>query len=313
MNDFGQRLSDAILAKKTPAMVGIDPRWELLPEELRRDAVAEHGETTKAVAQGYQVFCQRVLDEVADLVPVVKFQMAFFEAAGAEGLLVLSQLVDHAHDAGLLVVLDGKRNDIGSTAAAYANAYVGSIGIGSTTLRPWNADALTVSPYLGTEGINPFVESCDKHGTGIFVLVRTSNPGAGAIQELSAEGRSVCERVADLVEGASASLTSTPDGYGPLGAVVGATVPEQLVALRKRMPHVPLLIPGYGAQGGSAADTSAGFDERGLGAVVNSSRAILFSYRLKDGAEAPWKDSFATAARRMIDDLATHTPAGRLR
>lgn len=312
MQPFGDRLCEAVRRKKTPVMVGIDPRWELLPDELRTPAVAEHGETLEAVAEAYRTFGNAVIDRVADLVPVVKFQAAFFEAAGPAGMSTLHHLMTAARDAGLLVVLDGKRNDIGSTAEAYAAAYLGRTVVGSTESTPWPADALTVNAYLGAEGIEPFLDAARRHGAGFFVLVRTSNPGAGLLQDQSLGDRTVYQTIGDWVEEWSADSLGA-SGYGSVGAVVGATVPEQVVELRKRMPHVLLLLPGYGVQGGGARDTAAAFDANGLGAVVNNSRGVLFAYRNAEYADRPWRDAIADATRAMIDDLAANTRAGRLR
>lgn len=306
---FFQRLSDAIRRKQTPVMVGLDPNWDQIPPDVRAAALAERGESLEAVARAYRAFCLGIIEVVAELVPVVKFQAAFFEAAGPAGMLVLAELMTAARDAGLLVVLDGKRNDIGNTAAAYAKAYLGSISVGDRQIRPWGADALTVNPFLGGEGIEPFLEEARANGAGIFVLVRTSNPGAGRLQDLHAPNKTIYQTIADWVEEWSvASAGDSP--YGAVGAVVGATVPEQVVELRARMPHAYLLLPGYGAQGGCARDTAAAFDSAGLGAVVNNSRGILFAYRSEPYQNLPWRDAARAATSAMIDDLARHTPAG---
>lgn len=312
MATFAERLADAVRAKGTPALVGIDPQWPLLPAAVQQAALAECGETLAAIAAAYASFARGVLERVAPLVPAVKFQAAFFEAAGPPGLIVLAELITEARARGLLVILDGKRNDIGSTAAAYAQAYLGDVVIGGSTHRPWDADALTVNAFLGAEGIEPFLTEAQTHARGIFVLVRTSNPGAGKLQDqVLSERITVYELLADWVEGWSRDLRG--DGpYGPVGAVVGATVPRQLAELRSRMPHVLFLVPGYGAQGGTAAATAAAFDTNGLGALVNNSRGILYAYREPAFAGCDWKDAVAAAAEQMIADLAAHTPAGRL-
>lgn len=300
MTGFAERLADAVRRTGSAVMVGIDPQWESLPPTVRDEALAAEGPTLAAVARAYEQFGNQVIDLIADRAGVVKFQMAFFEAAGPAGLVALDRLARRAAQAGLLVVMDGKRNDIGNTAAAYAAAYLGSVAVvsGSAPVRPWQADALTVNPYLGDEGLTPFLDTAAAHGTGLFVLVRTSNAGAAQYQELSAEGRSVCERVADRVEAWSRDHRG-PSGYGPVGAVVGATVPQQLVSLRQRMPHAWLLIPGYGAQGGSAADVAAAFDLDGLGAVVNNSRGLLYAYRDPRHAGRSWTDATVAA----LDDM----------
>jgi orotidine-5'-phosphate decarboxylase len=291
-------------------MVGLDPRWEQLPEDVRHWAVGEHGATLEAVAAAYGRFCTGVIDQVADLVPIVKFQAAFFEAAGPAGLQVLWELIRVARDAGLLVVLDGKRNDIGSTAEAYAAAYLGAATVEGARLAVWSADALTVNPYLGAEGIEPFLRTARAHVTGIFVLVRTSNPGAGRLQDLLVGDQAIYQRIADWVEEWSAAAVGEY-GYGPVGAVVGATVPAQVAELRRRMPHVVLLIPGYGAQGGSAADVATAFDARGFGAVVNNSRGILYAFQEPAYAGQDWPAAVRSATLKMIADLAAHRSFGR--
>lgn len=312
MRAFAERLTEAMRSKESPVMVGIDPQWDQLPAELRERAITQKGETLAAVASAFLAFGQVVLEKVAAKVPVVKFQAAFFEAAGPAGMFVLHELIALAKQMDLLVVLDGKRNDIGNTAAAYATAYLGQFTVGNTQVTPWGADALTVSPYLGAEGIEPFLTTATKTGTGLFVLVRTSNPGAGKLQDQSIGDATVYQTIADWVEQWSADA-SEGHRYGPVGAVVGATVPRQVVELRSRMPHAILLIPGYGAQGGTAADTAGAFDEEGLGAVVNNSRGILFAYKNADYANLSWQDAIAAATDAMIADLAKSTPAGKLR
>jgi len=218
--------------------------------------------------------------------------------------------VRYASEKGLLVILDGKRNDIGSTAQAYAEGF-----LGSGDKSGWGADALTVSPYLGDDSLSPFVEVAQQRGAGIFVLVKTSNPGGGAFQDLVADGRPIYRHVAEHVETLAAD-TAGDCGYGCVGAVVGATYPQQLDELRKAMPHTWFLIPGYGSQGGTAADVAGGFDADGLGAIVNSSRAIIFAHARPEYAErfgpSRWQEAVEAATRQMIEKLADQTPAGQL-
>lgn len=310
MSPFAERLCASICGRRTPAVVGIDPRWEDLPPELKDPAIARHGPSLVAVAASYREFSERLIDAVADLVPAVKFQAAFFEAAGPAGMAALADALLEAKRAGLIAILDGKRNDIGSTAAAYAQAYLSATSVAGPAERAWAADALTVNAYLGAEGLDPFVAAAAGHGTGIFVLVRTSNPGAGEIQELTQDGTAVFERMADLVEARSRASTGG-SRFGPVGAVVGATVPAQLAELRRRMPSAILLVPGYGAQGGTASDTSGAFAPDGLGAIVNSSRGVALAY--KRYRDMSWVDAARAATKDMITDLAAHTPAGKLR
>jgi orotidine-5'-phosphate decarboxylase len=302
---FADRLMDAIQRTGTPALVGLDPRAQELPAALTngRDGTAD------SLARAYSTFCREVIDAVAPLVPAVKPQAAFFEALGPAGMQSLAETIAHARKAGLLVILDGKRNDIGSTAAAYAQAYLGA------EQSAWGADALTVSPYLGDDSLTPFVDASKANSAGIFVLVKTSNPGGKTFQDLICDGRPLYRHAADLVE-RLARETAGGFRYGAVGAVVGATYPEQLAELRSAMPHAPLLVPGFGAQGGTARDVAAAFDDRGLGAVINSSRDIIFAYRRREYKdrfpEGQWTRAVEAAAREMIDQLRADTPAGKL-
>jgi orotidine-5'-phosphate decarboxylase len=292
---FADRLCEAIRRKGTPAMVGIDPALDIaeFPLEVQTPA----GSTTISI---WEKFCGRVIEMAAERVAIVKLQMAFFEALGIEGLAGLQRLALKAKSAGLVVVLDGKRNDIGNTAAAYASAYLKSD-------RAWASDALTVNPYLGEEGLTPFVETAQQNGAGVFVLVRTSNPGAGKLQDAHVDGRPVYSVVADWVREA-AERTKGDSKYSPVGAVVGATVPQQLSDLRKQLPSSILLIPGYGAQGGTAKDCAAAFDENGLGAVVNNSRGILYAWKKPEYAGMHWLDASRAALDKMIAEFKTVAP-----
>ncbi len=298
---FGARLASAVLGKRTPLCVGLDPRWESLPLELRR----KHGDGQKphdlaGVAAAYQEFCLTVLELVAPFTGVVKPQMAFFEGCGPRGLDAVTAVMARARELGLLVILDAKRGDIASTASAYAEAAFAGSKFGPATLPVWGAEALTVNPYLGEDAVAPFVVEARKAGAGLFVLVRTSNPGAGLFQDLVCDGqplwRHVARRVAEWNEpGVDDS------GWGDVGAVVGATYPEELASVRQACPKVPLLIPGYGAQGGAAESLKAGFRADGTGAIINSSRGVIFP----GPADAPdWKDRVVAAARKSATELA---------
>lgn len=302
--NFSDRLNEAVRRCKNPVVVGLDPRWPQLPEPLTSGI--ETG-NRPAMAQVYARFCREIVDVVASWVPAVKPQAAFFEQLGPPGMNALHQVVVHARQQGLLVILDGKRNDIGSTAEAYADGFLGDES-------PWQADALTVSPYLGGDSLQPFVDVAVQRGAGLFVLVKTSNPGGGQFQDLIAEGRPLYRHVADEVKGL-ALATVGESGYGAVGAVVGATYPEQLGELRAAMPHAWLLVPGYGSQGATARDVAGAFDTGGLGAVVNNSRGIIFAQARREyqhfGA-ARWQEAVAAATRDMIAQLRSETPAGRL-
>jgi orotidine-5'-phosphate decarboxylase len=305
---FADRLAQAVKAKKTPAIVGIDPRVSELPEEL----VAGVDLANPLVQAGVvEKFCGEVIDAVADLVSSVKIQLAFFECLGPPGLEALQTVIRYARAKGLLVILDGKRGDIGSTAEAYARAYLGGEGA-----APWPGDALTIQPYLGGDAMEPFLTTARERGCGVFVLVRTSNPGARDFQDLSGtDGIPLYEKVAEWVE--KKSLESCGEcGLGFVGAVVGATYPEDLIRLRRLMPHAWILVPGYGAQGGSAADVAGAFLSSGLGAIVNNSRGIIFAF--KNPAyrsvvmQKGWQSAVRRAAEDMIADLRSDTPAARL-
>ena len=307
MDTFIDRLVAAVRRTKTPALVGLDPRFEQLPSGLTADLDIRRPEH---VAEAYRKFCCDVIDVVHPLVPAVKPQMAFFEQLGPAGMQALADTVQYAGQRGLMVILDGKRNDIGSTAAAYAEAYLG----GSQSLG-LAADALTVSPYLGDDSLTPFVDVAVRSDTGVFVLVKTSNPGGALFQDLESNGCPLYEHVAVHIEGLADDTQSTM-GYGAVGAVVGATYPEQLARLRSLMPHSWFLVPGFGAQGGTAQDVAAAFDDRGLGAIVNSSRAIIFAharneYQQKYG-DRRWQAAVEAATLEMITRLQNDTPAGAL-
>jgi orotidine-5'-phosphate decarboxylase len=295
MIGFGDRLAHAVRTKGNPVCVGLDPRREQLPDGLRVDADA----SLESQANAFERFCKEIIDVTHSLVPVVKPQSAFFEELGPHGVMALARVCQYASSKGLMVVMDGKRNDIGTTATAYAKAYLGS---GSQS--PFASDALTVSPYLGSDSLEPFVQRCNQVGAGIFVLVKTSNPGSGFMQDLQCDSLSISERVADYVQSQSLQSLSAPDGFGCVGAVVGATYPEQLRSMRARMPNAWILIPGYGAQGGAASDVKHGMDERGLGAIVNSSRGIIFAYENSKYQALPtWQAAVERSTMDMIAAL----------
>ena len=292
-------------------VVGLDPRWERLPAEIG----GRGGQSLKSKADAYAWFCNAVSDVVAALVPAVKVQAAFFEELGPHGMAAMGQVIAHAQAQGLLVIVDAKRNDIGSTALAYARGYLGRTCADARELgsakaadpvpSAWSADALTVSPYLGDDSLMPFVEVARQRGAGIFVLVKTSNPGGRMLQDLMCEDRPLYAHVAEHVE-KLAVASAGENGYGLVGAVVGATYPQQVYELRAAMPHTWFLVPGYGSQGGTAADVAAAFDARGLGAVVNNSRGIIFAYERPEYARfgaAQWQQAIEAATRNMNDEF----------
>jgi orotidine-5'-phosphate decarboxylase len=303
-DSFSDLLAEAVLSKGNPVMVGLDPRAEQLPPDLLPSTLLRSPER---VAAAYREFCRGVIDVVAPLVPVVKPQAAFFEQIGPHGMTALAEVIAYARDCGLLVVLDGKRNDIGDTAIAYAEAYLGAQSV-------WKSHALTVSPYLGADSLEPFLKVADQRGGGVFVLVKTSNAGGGMLQDLKVDGEAVYQKMAAYVEQVTAERVGKY-GYGSVGAVVGATYPEQLAELRQAMPHAWLLVPGYGAQGGSARDVAAAFDERGLGAVVNNSRGIIFAHSRREYSArfgpGRWLEAVEAATLDMIAQLRAEIPTSR--
>ena len=300
---FASRLAAAVTAQHTPACIGLDPRRESLPATFGLDATAD----PKAVADAFAGFCRDVIDVVAPLVPIVKPQLACFEAAGPHGMSALADVMGYARSKNLLVLADGKRGDIGSTAEAYADGWLAG---------PWAADALTVNPWLGLDSIEPFVKTAEARAAGIFVLVKTSNPGSKDFQDLRTDGRTLYEHVAAGVE-TLAARTAGGGAYGAVGAVVGATWPKQLDELRAAMPHAWILVPGFGKQGGRAADVRGAFDAEGLGALVVSARDVIFAHsrpEMNAGlAASQWQTAVERACRDMIERLAADTPAGRLR
>jgi orotidine-5'-phosphate decarboxylase len=306
MIPFVDRLDEAVRRCRNPVLVGLDPRADSLPTGLA--TMSQSG--PEQAARAYDEFCRGVIDVVAPLAPAVKPQAAFFEELGPAGMGVLANVIRYAQQKGLLVILDGKRNDIGSTATAYARGILGSAG-----QSPWGADALTVSPYLGEDSLQPFVDVAIERAAGVFVLVKTSNPGGGMLQDLAANGRPLYRHVADYVE-RQAAATVGRCGYGAVGAVVGATYPAQLAELRANMPHAWFLVPGFGSQGGTAQDVAAAFDRDGCGAIVNNSRGIIFAHRSKAYADrygdSRWQEAVEAATRDMIEQLRAATPAGCL-
>ncbi len=265
---FSDRLAEQVRATHSAVCVGLDPRLASLPLGIRPAVNASPAEQ----ADAYRRFCCGVIDAIVGKAPVVKPQAAFFEQLGPHGMVALGDVISHATKAGLLVVLDGKRNDIGTTAEAYAEAY-----LGRGNESGWGSDALTVSPYLGEDSLQPFIHRCVSHRAGIFVLVKTSNSGGGWLQDRVSEEVTVYQHVAHLVQQENSARLGQ-SGYGPVGAVVGATYPDQLNQLRAAMHSAWILIPGFGAQGGAAEDVRGGFDDAGLGAIVNSSRHIIFAH-----------------------------------
>lgn len=292
--NFADRLLDAIDAKGSPVCVGIDPRYDRLPKAISAGAGADADASVQLAK--IAEFCWQVLEAVAPHVPAVKPQSAYFEAYGAGGVETYYQVVRWAHQLGLLVIGDAKRNDIGSTAEAYAAGHLAGAD---------KADSLTVNAYFGIDGLKPFLDVCASEGKGAFALVRTSNPSAGQVQDFqNADGKKLYEHMADLVAGfGDAPGLVGRRGYSSLGAVVGATWPEEARRLRQQMPRQIFLVPGYGAQGASAADCAASFKDDGTGAIVNASRSVIFAHLQDQYADLPWHKAVEQAAKTFAEDI----------
>ena len=294
------QLIEKIQKTKAPVCVGLDPMLGYIPEHILKKSFQEFGETLEGAADAIWNFNKEIVDHTFDLIPSVKPQIAMYEQFGIEGLKAYEKTVRYCQEKGLLVIGDAKRGDIGSTSAAYATAHLGKVKVGNTVCTAFNTDFLTVNPYLGTDGVKPFVDVCKSDDKGLFVLVKTSNPSSGEFQDQLVNGRPVYELVAEKVVEWGADCM---DGaYSNVGAVVGATYPEMSAILRKLMPRTYFLVPGYGAQGGTAKDLKACFNEDGLGAVVNSSRGIIAAYKQEKYAKFG-PEHFAEASRQAVIDM----------
>ena len=297
------RLIEKIIEMKNPTVVGLDPKLEYVPEYIRSRHIQETGETLLSASRAVLDFNKAIIDEIYDIVPAIKPQSAYYEMYGYYGVQTLAETISYAKSKGMFVITDGKRNDIGATMEAYTNAHLGEVTVGETVIEPFSADALTVNGYLGTDGIEPLLKVCREKDKGIYVLVKTSNKSSGELQDRKLDdGTPIYALMGDMCE-KWGSDTVGKYGYSAVGAVVGATYPEMLTELRQRLPHTMFLVPGYGAQGGGAEGLKGGFDANGLGAIVNSSRAVMCAYK-KEGCD---EKDFAKSARRevirMRDDI----------
>lgn len=304
---FADRLVSAIKAKKNPVCVGLDPRLKSIPEFIQKRHIAQYGETLAAAANAILEFNKGIIDSVCDLVPIVKPQIAFYEQYGFSGFWAFEETCKYAQSKGLLVIADAKCNDIGSTAEGYANAFLGEVELFNGKISSIDVDAITVNPYLGYDGIKPFADVCRKYGKGMFVLLKTSNPSSGDLQDqVLDEKMTNYELMAHLIESWGVDDVGE-SGYSFMGAVVGATYPAQAQVIRKLLPTAIFLVPGYGAQGGGAKDVMPCFNRDGLGAIVNSSRGITFAYQAEKYAGIYKPEAYAEAARaatlEMIEDL----------
>ncbi len=295
-----QRLNQKIKEKHAPIVVGLDPMLSYIPQHILDKAYAECGETLEGAAEAIFQFNKGIVDATYDLIPAVKPQIAMYEQFGIPGLMAYKKTVDYCHAKGLVVIGDIKRGDIGSTSGAYATGHIGTIQVGANTFTPFDEDIVTVNPYLGSDGVKPFIDVCNANDRGIFVLVKTSNPSSGEFQDRLVDGKPLYEIVGEKV--AEWGLTSMDGDYSNVGAVVGATYPEMGAALRKIMPKAVILVPGYGAQGGQGKDLVHFFNEDGLGAIVNSSRGIIAAYKKEEYAQFG-AANYADASRKAVEDM----------
>ena len=283
-----------------PVVVGLDPMLSYVPEQVQKAAFSEYGETLEGAGEAIWQYNKTIVDNIYDLIPAVKPQIAMYEQFGIPGMIAYQKTVDYCRERGLVVIGDVKRGDIGSTSAAYAAGHLGRVTVGANTFPAFNEDFATVNPYLGSDGIKPFLEVCKAEKKGIFILVKTSNPSSGEFQDRLIDGRPLYEWVGEKVAEWGEEVMG--DTYSYVGAVVGATYPEMGKVLRKVMPKACILVPGYGAQGGKAKDLAPYFNEDGLGAIVISSRGIICAYKqekyAKFGAEA-----FGEASRQAVIDM----------
>ena len=288
--------------KKTgaPIVVGLDPMLKYIPEHIQKKAFAEFGETLEGAAEAIWQFNKEIVDKTYDLIPAVKPQIAMYEQFGIPGLVAFKKTVDYCKAKGLVVIGDIKRGDIGSTSSAYAVGHIGKVQVGSKTYAPFDEDFVTVNPYLGSDGVNPFIDVCKEEKKGLFILVKTSNPSSGEFQDQMIDGRPLYELVGEKV--AQWGEDCMGDEYSYIGAVVGATYPEMGKVLRKVMPKSYILVPGYGAQGGKGKDLVHFFNEDGLGAIVNSSRGIIAAYKQEKYTNYG-EEAFADASRAAVEDM----------
>lgn len=294
------KLADKIKKLDAPIVMGLDPMMNYIPEQIVNKAFAEYGETIEGACEAVWQYNKGIIDATYDLIPAVKPQIAMYEQFGVEGLKVFQKTVDYCKEKDLVVIGDIKRGDIGSTSTAYAVGHLGKVKVGSRSFKTFDEDFVTVNPYLGSDGVNPFLDVCREEKKGIFVLVKTSNPSSGEFQDRLVDGRPLYEIVGEQV--AKWGESHMGDSYSYVGAVVGATYPEMGKVLRKLMPKTYILVPGYGAQGGKAADLVHYFNEDGLGAIVNSSRGIIAAYKQEKYASFG-AENYADASRQAVIDM----------
>lgn len=297
-----QKLIEKIKKTNAPIVVGLDPMMGYIPEHVQKKAFGEFGETLEGAAEAIWQFNKEIVDKTYDLIPAVKPQIAMYEQFGVPGLAAFKKTVDYCKEKGLVVIGDVKRGDIGSTSEAYAVAHLGKVKVGSKEYAPFDEDFMTINPYLGSDGVNPFLDICREEKKGLFILVKTSNPSSGEFQDQLVDGRPLYELVGEKV--AQWGEQCMGDDYSYVGAVVGATYPEMGKTLRRVMPKSYILVPGYGAQGGQGKDLVHFFNEDGLGAIVNSSRGIIAAYKQEAYARYG-AENFGEASRAAVEDMVT--------
>ncbi|TJX15394.1 orotidine-5'-phosphate decarboxylase [Tissierella creatinini] len=295
-------LIDKIIERKNPTVVGLDPRLDYIPAHIKKACFEEFGRTPKGAAESFLQFSKIIIDSVYDIVPAVKPQVAMFEQFGYEGLRAYIEVIEYAKFKNLIVIGDIKRSDIASTAEAYSNGHIGRVDVEGELFQVYQEDFITLNPYLGIDSIEPYKKDCKVYDKGLFILVKTSNPNSGQLQNLITDGEMLYERVGKLVSQWGEDLIGKY-GYSLLGAVVGATHPEEGKRLRQLMPHTFFLVPGYGAQGATADDLKGVFDERGLGAIINSSRGIIAAYKNEKYKKDYEEKEFGQAARKAALDM----------
>lgn len=336
MNNFADRLLDAIKERGNPSCVGLDPRISNMPERIRQEALKRYGNNTGAVAEAIVKFNTVIIDAIADIVPAIKPQIAFYEKYGSYGIEAFERTIEYAKSKGLIVIEDAKRNDIGSTAQAYADGHLGEIELcDGSQISGFNVDAITVNAYLGIDGVKPFIDSCQKYGKGIFILDRTSNLSAGDLQDKIVELEDwQIDLINECLEVTGIKLGTLPQmqkikevnrapnyvvmatlihlwgkesigekGYSSIGAVIGATYPQEAKVLRRIMPNTLILVPGYGVQGATAKDVVHSFNDDGCGAIVNSARGIIFAYQREPYKSRYSPEEFGAAARAAALDM----------
>ncbi|MDD3164721.1 MAG: orotidine-5'-phosphate decarboxylase [Oscillospiraceae bacterium] len=295
-------LQEKICKRKNPTVAGLDPKPEYIPPHILARCYAQYGKTPKAMAAAYEEFCKGLIDALAPIVPAVKPQAAYFEVLGHDGMAALENIVAYAKQKNLYVIMDCKRGDIGTTAEAYAAAYLGSVDIDGTSYAPYDADSVTVNGYLGTDGIKPFTQLCKQRDKSIFLLVKTSNKSSMEVQDLVAGDRLMYRVLADLAVRLSTDLIGQ-NGYSNVAAVIGATHPQVLETMRAKYPQMFFLVPGYGAQGGTAKDVQYAFDRLGRGAIVNASRSIMCAWQKAGTDGTDYGARAAEAAVKMKNDI----------